>query len=354
MVKSIACLPIAGIENPYQFLTMESLSQEGFKVFHGSPGKVFPLTRSCMMRPTFIHVDWIHQYYLRRIWVFTQVQMFLFILDVLIARSIFQIPIVWTIHNIYPHDKKPTVFSWGIRTLFAASCTKIRVLNASTASKVQKEFNIPQGKICIHPEGSYVGYYDDSLSKLDALSTLNLSKTSKFRLLFFGSIRPYKGVDVLLEKWEQLDCSNLELIIAGKCNDLDYLSKIQKLIESRNTRSQGKIHLFNELVPDNMVQAYFKVADVVVLPFQIIENSGSVKLAMSFGKPIITKATSTLESLLAYQSELLYSSEDEISSTITKAQNMDDVKLTNLGRSAQAKASSLSWKGFGNVFNNLT
>ena len=103
-------------------------------------------------------------------------------------------------------------------------------------------------------------------------------------LLFFGKIRPYKGVDLLLEAFaalpEELD---VRLTVAGECGDKAQRDELMALAE----RSHGRAMLSLERVPDEEVTRLLQQADAMVLPYRHITTSGSGVLALCHGRPLV-------------------------------------------------------------------
>src|SRR5688572_2256379 len=102
----ISCLPVAGIGNPYQHLMIEGLKKHTkLAVKNGISGKLFGIINTCIFQnPDYIHFDWINGYYQRsKSWI-TYLSIFLFICQILAAKYFFKCKIVWTVHNLCPHD----------------------------------------------------------------------------------------------------------------------------------------------------------------------------------------------------------------------------------------------------------
>ena len=84
--KTIKLLPVGGLENPYQHLLLKSLNKSGLDVEYGVDTKFFPFLRTALTGADFIHVDWIHQYYMRKNYILTVRQLTLFYRDVITTK----------------------------------------------------------------------------------------------------------------------------------------------------------------------------------------------------------------------------------------------------------------------------
>ena len=127
--------------------------------------------------------------------------------------------------------------------------------------------------------------YDDLSEEIDkniAREKLGIPIKAKNVVLFFGLIRPYKGLDILLEAANSF-CKDTHLIIAGEC--YGPWNKYEKLI-SENI-SQDRIHVFNKFIPDEELGTYFGAADLVALPYLSASQSGVTATAIHYNLPII-------------------------------------------------------------------
>jgi len=129
---------------------------------------------------------------------------------------------------------------------------------------------------------------DTDLTPTEAKRRLGLGNSEK-AILCFGRIKPYKGIEHLLKAFQKLaerDAS-YRLIIAGEVQKENegYLNQIKQTIPSEIER--GQIILKSEFIPDKDMELYLKAADVMVLPYNEIFQSGVLFLGYSFGLPVI-------------------------------------------------------------------
>lgn len=104
-------------------------------------------------------------------------------------------------------------------------------------------------------------------------------------LLFFGYVRKYKGLDILIEAFSKIILLNPEarLMIVGEFydNPSEYIELIKKL------KIEDKVKLINQFVPNEEVRRYYQTADVVILPYRSATQSGILNVAYGFNKPVI-------------------------------------------------------------------
>ncbi len=119
-----------------------------------------------------------------------------------------------------------------------------------------------------------------------------LAKRGKLELLFFGFIRPYKGLDILLEALDLLGDDDIHLTIVG-----EQWGKPDELNEAIDRMENVEAHL--EYVSDQEAANYFARADVVVLPYRAATGSGVVTLAYNYGKPVLATNVGGLKDAVA-------------------------------------------------------
>jgi glycosyltransferase involved in cell wall biosynthesis len=129
-------------------------------------------------------------------------------------------------------------------------------------------------------EHPWYDHFGEKLPKDKARSILKLSENKK-TLLFFGLIRDYKGLDILIKAFSKMDDS-FQLIIAGEIYGSS--EKYQQLIELSENKN---IHLFNAYIPDDEVNIYFSAADVCVLPYRTATQSGVTGTSFHFEVPVV-------------------------------------------------------------------
>jgi D-inositol-3-phosphate glycosyltransferase len=127
--------------------------------------------------------------------------------------------------------------------------------------------------------------FGEAVPQKDAQAKLGLDPDYKY-LLFFGFIRDYKGLDILLQALtdERLQRLPLKLIVAG-----EFYSKPEPYLDYiQSNNLSNRILMFTEFIPNNEVPLFFSASDLVVQPYKSATQSGVTQVAMHFNKPIIT------------------------------------------------------------------
>jgi glycosyltransferase involved in cell wall biosynthesis len=332
----IACLPVAGIGNPYQFLMIKGLNSGAeIMAVSGIDDRFFGILRTAIkIMPTYIHFDWIISFYYRRSLWMTILSIPLFMIQLLFVKHILNIKLVWTLHNIQPHDSNHHKIHSFCRRFFAKQCTWIRIFSEDSLERAHKALNI-KNKFIICPEGSYVEYYKNTISFKEARQELNINEES-FVYLYLGFIKPYKGIENLIENFKRLEINNKKLIIAGNVLNKKYFDEIYT--------KDNDILFVNRFIENDDLQNFYKSADVVVLPFNKVENSGSVILAMGFKKVIVAPKMGVLLKRLANQLDFLYE-EGELFQKLELAHKKKNT-LNEYGELNFEELKKDSWTGF--------
>ena len=180
-------------------------------------------------------------------------------------------------HNIIPHEKRI-----GDKVLSKYFLKKMDYF-IPLSDQVKKDLFLfvknPLYKLLPLPVFSLFG---DSVDKDEAKKFLKLS--DKNILLFFGFIRDYKGLDVLIEAFSIVRKNvDVKLIVAGEFYEPE--EKYIKLIEKH--KLEDVIILKKDFIPTSEVKFYFSASDAVVLPYKSATQSGIVQVAVNFCKPVI-------------------------------------------------------------------
>jgi glycosyltransferase involved in cell wall biosynthesis len=181
--------------------------------------------------------------------------------------------------NVIPHERR--FFDDAFNRFFLNRNDGFIVMS----EQVQKDllYYLPKAKHLLIPHPVY-NHFGEKLSKKDALKKLNITDSAdKKILLFFGIIRDYKGLDILLNTLALLDQTYI-LIIAG-----EVYGSFEKYDLIINERKLGeKVKLFNRYIDDSEVTNFFSAADVCVLPYRSATQSGITNIAYHFELPVIS------------------------------------------------------------------
>lgn len=215
--------------------------------------------------------------------------------------------VVWTAHDLSRHDRAvdPLELRFN-RGLFALSGAVVVHCEAAR-SALLAALLLPSragGRVRVIPHGHYAGAYANEMSRAEARTRLELPPTGRV-FAFVGWVRPYKGVLELIDAFRQVDDQDARLLVCGQAQDDAYAAQVTQRA-GRDSRVITRL----EFVPDDELQLYLTASDAVVLPYREIFTSGSVLLAMTFGRAVIAPRRGCIGETLDEDGALLYDASD--------------------------------------------
>ncbi|MEK7153213.1 MAG: glycosyltransferase family 4 protein, partial [Patescibacteria group bacterium] len=253
----------------------------------------------------------------------------------LTALKILGYKLIWTVHNVLPHE--PQTANDKFVTRYTAKLASHIIVHSSETLKQLKAIGADTSKAVVNPHGNYAGMYPVTVSRDEARRRLGIAPQDR-ALLFFGNIRPYKGVEQLLEAFEQLHEKNVRLVIAGKCLDTQLANTIRDAAQK-----DPDITFHNGNVPDEDVATYFQAADAACMPFTNVTTSGSVLLAATFGKPIVTPYMGAIKDMPKAVGVLYDPGTKDALLNALRIILADDTKLAGMAKASAAFSKTLDW-----------
>ena len=181
--------------------------------------------------------------------------------------------------NVIPHEKRigDTLFT----RYFLKSCDAFLSLSASVLDDLSKFTNTTCKKFIPHPIYNLFG---DKITKAKALENLGLNSEDK-HLLFFGFVRKYKGLDLMLKAMadSRIKAMGIKLIIAGEFYD----DKTEYTDMITNLGIEDNIIMKSDFIPAEKVKDYFCAADMITQTYRTATQSGVTQIAYSFDRPML-------------------------------------------------------------------
>jgi glycosyltransferase involved in cell wall biosynthesis len=186
-------------------------------------------------------------------------------------------PRVLTAHDVLPREPRPGQVAATRRLLQRMDAVVVH--SEHGAQRLRGELGLADERVRVVPHGPF-----DYLTRLPEERPLpsELREVEGPVVLCFGLMRPYKGIDVLLEAFREVRGAELWVVGMPRIP----LEQLRDLAE----RVPGTVRFVPRFVPDPEVPAYFRRADLVVLPYREIDQSGVVYTALAFGKPLVLSA----------------------------------------------------------------
>jgi glycosyltransferase involved in cell wall biosynthesis len=335
-VKQVAFFPNHRQANPYLDLLEAGLQEVGMAVY---PTDVFHPFRWWLAQHRgeidVLHFHWLHVLYKTRRYVWSLAHALLFGAQLLYAKRL-GYRIVWTLHNLYPHERPYPHLDYWVRRLVMRLADALIVHCGAARSAFEEEFG-GHPQIYQAPLGNYLGVYADEVSRAEARGQFGIPD-DRVVFVHLGGIRAYKGLDQLIRSFESIPDANVGLLIAGGVRKgYSFAEDVRQVLE-RDSRIITRL----EWVPASEVQLYFRAADVVVCPFTSILTSSSVMLGMSFGLPVVAPVLGCLPEMVSNDMGLLYDPDHEhgLRNALIQCTEAD---LVSMGRRALQVAASFTW-----------
>lgn len=184
------------------------------------------------------------------------------------------------VHNMIPHE--PSILDKLFAPYFVKSQSGFVALSDSVVGDIDRLDKAGKPKT-FSPHPIY-DHYGERMTKAEACEALNLP-SDKAYMLFFGLVRAYKGLDLLLEAFGQVkdQLPDLQLIIAGEF----YEDEEKYRAQIANLGLTERVIVRNEFIPDGDLRKYFGAADLIVQPYKTATQSGVTQVAFHFEKPML-------------------------------------------------------------------
>ena len=184
-------------------------------------------------------------------------------------------PLVLTAHDLLPREPRPGQV--GAQRRLYDAVDALVVHSEYGREQLVRKLGLDPGKVHVIHHGAF-----EHLARLPSTPLVSeLEQVAGPVVLFFGLLRPYKGLDVLLEAWREVPAGGAELWIVGRPR-----MDVAPLLAS----APPGVRFVSRYVPDTELASYFRRADVVVLPYSRtdrFDQSGVLATALAFAKPVV-------------------------------------------------------------------
>lgn len=187
--------------------------------------------------------------------------------------------VVSILDNIIPHEHRP-----GDKILSKYFVSSIDAFIAMSKSVYDDLKSLNDKKPCLLSPHPIYDNFGTAVNREEAIGSLGLDPSAKY-MLFFGFIRDYKGLDILLKAVadERIKNSDIKLIVAG-----EFYNNSEKYFEmEKQLGLEGKIIWRTDFIADEQVKNYFCASDIIVQPYKTATQSGVTQIAYHFEKPML-------------------------------------------------------------------
>lgn len=243
------------------------------------------------------------------------------------------------VHNLFPHERK--IGDNLLIKYYLSNTDKYLALSKKVKNDLLSLVDSKNVSLSAHP---VYDNYGEPIDKNEAIKKLNLNPDFKY-ILFFGLIRKYKGLDLLLDAFAKSvqKNKNIKLIIAGEFYDQQnkYLEQIQ------NLQLEEQVIIHDHFIPNDEVKNYFSACELVAQTYHRATQSGIMQIAIQFQKPMLVTNVGGLSEMI----------QDNIHGYICEPKDTDIAKSINdyFNDSSKSKRfennllelkSKYSWKSF--------
>ena len=334
--------------NPYQRLLYRELARHGVVLAAEAPFDLGWLRRA-RKSIRVLHFHWPQAYwrhergsrFLRRPLSYVKVVLFAFRLRA--ARAL-GYRIVWTVHQVYPHERSAgRLDRLGARAL-ARYSDLLLVHDRATAASMAAELGRHAEKRAIVPHGSYEGVYPPGRARDVVRGELGLPPDA-FAFLSFGDLRVYKGVSLALDAVAATTAPGIRLVVTGGTED-EAQAEAVRAAAVRDTRIVEHLGF----VPDERVAELFGACDAALVSRSDGGTSGSLILALSLGLPVAAARRPAYEDLLGgEEAGWLFDpgDADSLTHTLERAASADSDTLEAKRAAARRRVDDLGWDEIG-------
>lgn len=245
--------------------------------------------------------------------------------------------VISILHNVVPHE--PRFFDAPLTRYFLSGCTGNVTLCDEVAEDLKRLSPKAPNITLFHP---IYGHFGEKMPREEAEKALGL-KPGMRNLLFFGLIRDYKGLDILLDAFGKLD-SGYQLIVAGE--PYGSFVKYRNIID--RSPAKDRIRLFTRYIKDSEVKVFFSASDLAVLPYRSATQSGISTIAYHFEVPMVVTDVGGLRQSIGDCGTGLVAPKADADCVVREIRTyFSDANLKTLCvNSIRAEKDRLSWRTF--------
>ncbi|MBT3603283.1 MAG: glycosyltransferase, partial [Candidatus Latescibacteria bacterium] len=286
-----------------------------------------------------LHLHWLHYFYRRETLEESVAEYAKFAENLTYAKNTLGYKIVWTLHNVYPHERPFPQLDHCARLLVCELADEV-LCHCKYAQGIAEKLFHRTENVQVIPHGNFIDAFPNDISQTDARRQLGVAD-DRFVYLFFGNARAYKGIEHLVAAFlEHAKEDAVLLLMMRKAFDVAYAEEVEGLAQK-----DARIKVFtSEYFPEADFQIYINAADVAVFPFAEVLTSGSAITALSFGKPVVMPQLGCLPELIDDRMGVIYDAKsgDGLGSALAEVRTLN---IDEANRATMARALELNWKG---------
>jgi glycosyltransferase involved in cell wall biosynthesis len=283
-----------------------------------------------------LHFHWLHYFYRRDTLEASVRQYGQFSENLAYAKKI-GYRIVWTLHNLYPHERPYPDLDHLARLLVCRLADHV-IAHCEYGKRMAGELFFRDRDISVIPHGNFIDAFPNEISREDARAELGIDPNA-FVFLNFGNARTYKGIEDLIDAFSNVDDPDARLLLMNRNS---FNPKYGEEIAEQSGMDDRVLAHTSEFFPESAFQTFLNAADVGVFPFSQVMTSGSVIQALGFGLPVVVPDLGCLHELVGEKVGAHFdpSDKDGLALALKRIREMD---VKRMGQEARRLAESLDW-----------
>jgi glycosyltransferase involved in cell wall biosynthesis len=322
--------------NPYGPLLAIAMAELGITFVPGDYGFTRDWVDTNREHSDVLHINWLHHFYRGDTREESTTRLNNLADNLKYAKHL-GYRIIWTFHNLYPHERPYPENDETAQTMMCGLADEI-IAHCRYAEKCTELFG-RKDRIHVIPHGNYIDAYPNEISKSEARTSLGIPQDALV-YAFSGNARPYKGIERLVDAFRAVSRSDDHLLLMMK--EFRFNAKYAHDYVELAANEPNITAVSSPYFEPHEFQTYLNAADVSVLPFVDVLTSGSAILSLSFGLPTILPALGCMPELIDETSGRLFdpSSPGSLAETLVQIREED---LTSVSIAAMNRARELDW-----------
>jgi glycosyltransferase involved in cell wall biosynthesis len=226
-------------------------------------------------------------------------------------RSLGRSPVrlVWTVHNLRPHERPLPWTDWLLAHAMARMADALVVHSRYAAARVQESIR-PSGAVWVAPHGHYLDAYPTtSMSREDARRSVQVDDAARV-FLCFGQVREYKRIDETIRRFRAC-AGDDRLLVAGRPVHQAVAERVRAA-----AAGDSRVHLMLRDVSADEIPVLHRAADAAILNYREVFSSGALMLALSQGLPVIAPRDSSAAEILHETAGVLFDEPNHLSAAL--------------------------------------
>jgi glycosyltransferase involved in cell wall biosynthesis len=290
-----ASIPHRLANNPYLTLLQDALARRGIETVDSNPRPGWAWRARSTV--SVAHLHWIEFFVngrgpraARRPWLARPLYVARAVrfLAALVLLRTGGVRIVWTVHNLRPHEQQFPALERLLHHAVARLSHGLVVHSEYARRRLLSEYGWTSSTYWVAPHGSYLGSYPPSQRGRDEIRAELGIPLDAFVFLIFGQLRPYKRLDEAIRAFRQIDELDIRLVVAG--TPVDEVVRDRVLLAAH---SDPRVHLLLDYVDDSDVAGLHAMADAAIVSYVEAFSSGALLLALSHGLPVVAPRESS-------------------------------------------------------------